>query len=143
MTSTDKKPGWVAKNRNTLFLMACVVLGQVVFYFTTTASKKNEAERYKDLQLAGRVAKILSYSHGIQRVKLATGETKGLALIGLAQSYVQAGDSLVKAADSEDITVYRSFPAYTEVSVFGPGRLEKPGAAEYTGLIRRYQIKKP
>lgn len=143
MTVIEKTPGWIAKNRNTLFLTVCVILGQVIFYFTTTANNKNEIERYKDLSLADRVVKVLSYSHGIQKVRLATGETKALALIGLAQSYIQAGDSVVKVAGSEGITIYRRFSTYTEVSVFGPGAFEKSGAKEYTGLIRRYQVKKP
>ena len=143
MTVADKKPGWVARNRNMLFLMACVILGQVIFYFTTTANNKRETERYKALQLAGRVAKVLSYSRGIQKVKLASGETQALALTTGGQQYIQMGDSLVKAAGSEDIAIYRQFPTYTEVSVFGPGPVDRLGAAEYTGFIRRYQIKKP
>jgi hypothetical protein len=143
MAATDKEPNWLARNRNTLFLIACVVIGQVILYLTTTANSKREIERYKALQLASRVDKVLSASRGIQKVKLTTGETQPLVLVGIAQSYIQAGDSLVKAAGSETITVYRHYPTYTEVSVFGPGALEKPGAKKYTGLIRRYQIKKP
>jgi hypothetical protein len=135
MTSTDEKPGWLAKNRNMLFLLACVILGQVVFYFTTTANSKRGIERYKALQLASRVAKVLSYTNGIQKVKLTTGETQALSLTAAGQQYIQAGDSLVKAAGSENITTYRRFPAYTEVSVFGPN------ATDNTGLIKRYQIK--
>ncbi|GAB3849443.1 hypothetical protein GCM10028822_13840 [Hymenobacter terrigena] len=137
MTGKDQKPGWVAKNRNMLFLLACVILGQVVFYFTTTANSKREIERYKALQLASRVEKVLAYSHGIQKVKLATGETQALALPAAGQQYIQVGDSVVKAAGSDSITTYRRFSAYTEVSVFGPDSPNK------TGLIRRYQIQKP
>lgn len=136
MTSTEKKPGWIAKNRNTVFLMVCVIIGQVIFYFNTTANSKREMERYKALQLAGRVEKILSNLRGIQKVKLATGETQALGLTPAGQQYLQVGDSVVKAAGSEHITTYRRLPAYTEVSVFGPN------AADDTGLIRRYQIKK-
>lgn len=137
MTVTEKKPGWIAKNRNMLFLMACVILGQVVFYFTTTANNKREIERYKALQLASRVDKVLSYSRGIQKVKLATGETQALALTAAGQQYIQVGDSVVKEAGSESINIYRRFPAYTEVSVFGPN------STDGTGFIRRYQIKRP
>ena len=137
MTANDNKPGWVARNRNTLFLMACVILGQAVFYFTTTGNSKREIERYKALQLASRVEKVLSYSHGIQKVKLATGETQALALTAAGQQYIQAGDSVVKAEGSESITTYRRFPTYTEVSVFGPN------PPDNTGLIKRYQIKRP
>lgn len=143
MTAIETKPTWLAKNRNMLFLLACVILGQVVFYYTTTASSKREIERYKALQLASRVDKVLSYSHGIQKVKLATGETQALALTAAGQQYIQVGDSVVKVAGGDSITLYRQFPTYTEVSVFGPGPVDKPGAAEYTGLIKRYQIKKP
>ncbi|MBH8570908.1 hypothetical protein KB206_18600 [Microvirga sp. STS02] len=125
MTATENKPGWLAKNRNMLFLLACVVLGQVVFYFTTTANSKREIERYKALQLASRVEKVLSYSHGIQKVKLATGETQALVLTAAGQQYIQVGDSLVKAAGSDSITAYRRFPGYIEVSVFGPGAAGK------------------
>ena len=128
---------WAAKNRNTLFLMICVILGQVVFYYTTTSNSKREIERYKALQLASRVDKVLSYSHGIQKVKLATGETQALALTAVGQQYIQVGDSVVKAAGSESITTYRQFPTYTEVSVFGPN------PPDNTGLIKRYRIKKP
>jgi hypothetical protein len=137
MTSTNEKPGWLAKNRNKLFLLACVVLGQVIFYFTTTANSKREMARYKSLGLASRVNKVLSYSHGIQKVKLANGETQGLALPGIGQQYIQVGDSVVKAVGSESITTYRQFPTYTEVSVFGPN------SPTNTGLIKRYQVKKP
>ncbi len=137
MTDKDEKPGWIAKNRNTVFLMGCVVIGQVIFYFTTTANSKREIERYKALRISSRVAKVLSYSHGMQKVKLATGETQALALTTAGQQYIQAGDSVVKAAGSERITTYRRLPAYTEVSVFGLG------SADGTGLIRRYQIKRP
>ncbi|MGY3087870.1 hypothetical protein ACVWYF_000896 [Hymenobacter sp. UYAg731] len=137
MTVNDKKPGWIAKNRNTVFLMVCVILGQVVFYFTTTANSKREMERYKALQINGRVEKLLSNSRGIQKVKLAIGETQALALTAAGQQYIQVGDSVVKAAGSESITTYRRLPAYTEVSVFGPGSVDN------TGLIKRYQIKQP
>ena len=134
--SKDEKPGWIARNRNTVFLMVCVIIGQLIFYFNTTANSKREIERYKALQLAGRVDKILSSSRGIQKVKLATGETQVLALTTAGQQYIQVGDSVVKAAGSDSIILYRQFPTYTEVSVF------KPSAADDTGLIRRYQIKK-
>ncbi len=135
--SKEEKPGWIAKNRNTVFLMVCVIIGQLIFYFNTTANSKREIERYKALLLAGRVEKILSNSRGIQKVKLATGETQALVLTTAGQQYIQVGDSVVKAAGSDSLTLYRRFPAYTEVSVFGSG------AADDTGLIRRYQIKKP
>ncbi|WP_216680466.1 hypothetical protein [Hymenobacter siberiensis] len=135
--SKEEKPGWIAKNRNTVFLMVCVIIGQLIFYFNTTANSKREIERYKALQLAGRVDKILSNSRGIQKVKLATGETQALGLTAAGQQYIHVGDSVVKTAGSDSITLYRRFPAYTEVSVFGPN------AADDTGLIRRYQIKKP
>ncbi|GAB2875565.1 hypothetical protein [Hymenobacter ruber] len=135
MTVAENKPGWLAKNRNMLFLLACVILGQVVFYFTTTANSKREIERYKALQLASRVERVLSYSHGIQKVKLATGETQALVLTAAGQQYIQVGDSLVKAAGSDSITVYRRFPGYIEVTVFGSNSTGK------TGVIRRYQTK--
>jgi hypothetical protein len=135
--SKEEKPGWIAKNRNTVFLMVCVIIGQLIFYFNTTANSKREIERYKALQLAGRVDKILSNSRGIQKVKLATGETQALGLTAAGQQYIHVGDSVVKTAGSDSITLYRRFSAYTEVSVFGPN------AADDTGLIRRYQIKKP
>ncbi|MCI1186832.1 hypothetical protein MON38_05330 [Hymenobacter sp. DH14] len=112
---------WATKNRNMLFLLGCVVLGQVFLYFTTTANAKREIERYRALQLAGRVAKMLSYSHGMQKVQMANGETPALALTAAGHDYIQAGDSLVKAAGSDSITAYRRLPSYTEVSVFGPG----------------------
>ena len=137
MIGADEKPGWMAKNRNTVFLMVCVIIGQAIFYFTTTTGNKRATERYKALQLAGRVEKILSNSRGIQKVKLATGETQALGLTAAGQQYLQVGDSVVKAAGSDSITTYRRFSTYTEVSVFGLN------AANDTGLIRRYQIKRP
>ena len=127
---------WATKNRNMLFLLGCVVLGQVFLYFTTTANARREIERYRALQLAGRVTKTLSYAHGMQKVQLATGETPALALTAAGQQYIQAGDSLVKAAGSDSIIVYRRLPAYMEVSVFGPD------AVGGSGLVRRYQIKR-
>ncbi|MBO2008229.1 hypothetical protein [Hymenobacter negativus] len=137
MTDADKRPGWLAKNRNTVFLMAWVIVGQVIFYFTTTAGNKRELERYKVLPLSSRVDKILSNSPGTQKVKLATGETQALVLTAAGQQYIQVGDSVVKAAGSESITIYRRFPTYTEVSVFGPNPTDK------TGFIKRYRISKP
>lgn len=121
MTATDQKPGWLARNRNMLFLLGCVVLGQVLLYFTNTANARRETERYRALQLAGRVTKMLSYSHGLQKVQLATGETPALALTAAGHDYIQAGDSLVKAVGSDSITAYRRLPGRIEVSVFGPG----------------------
>lgn len=122
---------WASKNRNMLFLLGCVVLGQVFLYFTTTANAKRKIERYKALQLAGRVEKMLSYFHGMQKVQLATGKTLALALTAAGHNYLQAGDSLVKEAGSESVTAYRRFPAYTELSVFGSN------ATGSTGLIKR------
>jgi hypothetical protein len=122
---------WAAKNRNMLFLLGCVVLGQVFLYFTTTANTKREAERYRALQLASRVTKMLSYSHGMQKVQLVTGGTAALALTAAGHAYLQVGDSLVKAAGSDSITAYRRLPGYVEVSVFGPG------ATESKRLIKR------
>ena len=136
MIAVEKKPGWLSKNRNTVFLMVCVIIGQVIFYFTTTANSKREIERYKALQITGRVQKILSNSRGIQKVKLATGETQALSLTAAGQQYIQVGDSVVKAAGSDSIALYRRFPTYTEVSVFGPD------VVGGSGLVRRYQIKK-
>ena len=59
MIITEKKPGWIARNRNTVFLMVCVIVRQVFFYFTTTASSKREIERSKALRPTSRVDKIL------------------------------------------------------------------------------------
>ncbi len=112
---------WAAKNRNMLFLLGCVVLGQVLLYGITTANIRRETERYRALPLAGRVVKMLSYSHGMQKVQLATGETPALALTAAGHDYIQAGDSLVKVAGSDSITAYRRLPGYIEVSVFGQG----------------------
>ncbi|GAA4036094.1 hypothetical protein GCM10022409_21280 [Hymenobacter glaciei] len=127
MTDNDNKPGWLARNRNMLFLLACVILGQVIFYFTTTANNKREIERYKAMQVAGRVDKLLSFSRGIQKVKLATGETQALVLPAAGQQYLQAGDSVAKAAGSEQISIYRRFPNYTEVLVFSLNAPSKKG----------------
>ena len=132
MTASNQKPNWLARNRNMLFLLGCVVLGQAFLYFTTTANAKRETERYKALQLASRVEKMLSYSHGIQKVKLATGETPALALSAAGHDYIQAGDSLVKAAGSDSITAYRRLPGYTEVSVFGLGATGSQGLMKQT-----------
>ncbi|MDB5235151.1 MAG: hypothetical protein JWR44_2144 [Hymenobacter sp.] len=128
---------WAAKNRNALFLMGCVVLGQVLLYFITTHTAARKINQYKALRLAGRVKKVMPESTGFERVQFATGETQSLATTPAAQEYLQAGDSLVKATGSEVLTVYRRFPAHTEVSVFGPDGTDK------TGLIKRYQINKP
>ena len=136
MTANEQKPNWLARNRNMLFLLGCVVLGQVFLYFTTTANAKREIERYRALQLASRVEKMLSYSRGMQKVQLATGETAALALTAAGHDYIQVGDSLVKEAGSESITAYRRLPGGVEVSVFGPNE------ADGTGLIKRYQIKR-
>jgi hypothetical protein len=81
--------------------------------------------------MAGRVEKMLSYSHGMQKVQLATGETKTLALTAAGHDYIQAGDSLVKAMGSDSITAYRQLPGRIEVSVFGLG------AAGNKRLIKR------
>ena len=57
----------------------------------------------------------------MQKVQLATGEIPALALPVAGHDYIQAGDSLVKAAGSDSITAYRRLPGRIEVSVFGPG----------------------
>ena len=136
MTTTDQKTSWLARNRNMLFLLGCVVLGQAFLYFTTTATAKRKNKEYNALQIAGRVDKVMPEGRTFQRVRLATGETQSIATTTAGQQYLQAGDSLVKEAGSESITTYRRFPAYTEVSVFGPNSPDK------SGLTKRYQIKR-
>ena len=137
MITTEAIAKWAAKNRNALFLMVCVALGQVYLYFTTTAAAERKSNQYKALHIAGRVDKVMPEGRTWQRVRLVSGETQSIATTVAGQQYLQAGDSLVKEAGSAIITTYRRFSAYTEVSVFGPN------SADNKGLIRRYQIKKP
>ena len=118
-------------------LMMCVALSQVLLYFTTTATAERKRNQYKVLYMAVRVDKVMPEGRRWQRVRLVTGETQSIATTVAGKQYIQAGDSLVKEAGSENITTYRRLPAYTEVSVFGLGN------SGNTGIIRRYQIKKP
>ena len=127
---------WAAKNRNALFFMMCVALSQVLLYFTTTATAERKRNQYKVLYMAGRVDKVMPEGRRWQRVRLVTGETQSIATTVAGKQYIQAGDSLVKEAGSENITTYRRLSAYTEVSVFGLGN------SGNTGIIKR-QIKRP
>ncbi|WP_460620160.1 hypothetical protein [Hymenobacter ruber] len=70
-------------------------------------------------------------------MKLATGENELIHMPYAGQKYLRAGDYLVKESHNQKITLYRRFPAYTEVSVFGGDSTDEGG------LAKRYQIKKP
>ena len=137
MITKETLANWLAKNRNMLFLLACVVVGQTLFYYTAT-NRAKVAAQYTASHLAGRVEAIIAYPRGMPRVRLSSSEKEVIIQTTVAgQKYLHAGDSLVKEVGSEVITTYRRFPTYSEVSVFGPNATDK------TGLIRRYQIKKP
>ncbi|MFD2718618.1 hypothetical protein ACFST9_07815 [Hymenobacter monticola] len=130
---------WVAKNKNALFLMACVILGQIFFHFTSDSRSARIVDAYIARRLAGRVDTIPSYSRGFPRVILSTGDNELIRLPYAGQKYLQANDSLVKESGTRVVTVYRQFPAYTEVSVFGGDR----DSTDEEGLAERYRIKKP
>jgi hypothetical protein len=53
------------------------------------------------------------------------------------EEYISVGDSVVKRAGTSTTTVYRRYPTYTEISVFGEGgELEYP----YSGIVQRRRI---
>lgn len=137
MTGADEQPSWLTRNRNTLFLVVCVALGQALVYFITTSTAKRRSSEYKALRVAGRVDKVMLEGRTGRRVRFSTGETQSIFTTAEGEQYLQAGDSLVKEAGSESITVYRRFPAYTEVSVFGKA------SADSTAPAKRYQLKNP
>jgi hypothetical protein len=100
---------WVAKNKNALFLMACVILGQVFFYFTSDSRSARIIDAYIARRLAGRVDTIPSYSRGYPEVQFSSGEKLLILLPYAGQKYLKAGDSLVKESGTRIITVYRQF----------------------------------
>ncbi|MBF9144202.1 hypothetical protein [Hymenobacter properus] len=127
---------WVAKNKSALFLMSCVILGQVLLHFTSDSRSARIIDEYITRRLAGRVDTIPSYSRGFPKVQLSTGEKLLIRLPDAGQKYLKAGDSLVKESGTRVVTVYRRFPAYMEVSVFGGDRDSTDGE----GLAKRYRI---
>ena len=64
---------------------------------------------------------------------------------GAGQEYLQAGDSIVKAVKTDSITVYRRYPTYTEVRLYGNGEHHGANDLDFyaSGLLKRYRIPNP
>lgn len=78
------------------------------------------------------------YDRSYPRVILRDKRSIPLQVIGEeGKKYIFVGDSVVKRAGTDTITVYRQYPTYTEMSVFGVGKdLEYP----YSGILQRKRI---
>jgi hypothetical protein len=125
---------WLGKYRVEVFFSCFIILAYSLFHFTIFAYSGKVMDEYDALHLAGRIDTIPSYSRGFPRVLLSSGENVLIHVPVAGQEYIQAGDSLVKESGSEDITTYRQFPMFTEVSVFGDS------ASDDVGLIKRYRL---
>jgi hypothetical protein len=98
---------------------------------------------FETVKINSKVKQVLYYNKGYPVVTLFDGRTLLLEIIGVAgKKYVQAGDSIVKLARTDSVTVYRRYPAYMEVCLFGEGKdygqtdLDYP----YSGLLKRERI---
>ena len=109
--------------------------------FTQFLTNKNYPN-YKSSIIEARVRNVASYSRGYPRVNLTDGRNILLELPNSGQKYIQANDSLSKRANTDSITVYRAYPTYTEVRVYGNGENYEPGDLDYkySGLLKRYRI---
>lgn len=98
---------------------------------------------FDTIRINSRIKKILYYNKGFPVVTLNDKRSLILKMPSKAgQEYVQVGDSIVKTANTDSVTVYRKYPAYTEVCIFGRGKdygqtdLDYP----YSGLLKRERI---
>ena len=98
---------------------------------------------FETIKINSRVKEILYYNKGFPVVTLDDKRSLILEMLGKAgQEYVQVGDSIVKLAKTDSVTVYRKYHTYIEVCVFGQGRdygqtdLDYP----YSGLLKRGRI---
>ena len=98
---------------------------------------------FRTITIQSKIDSIEYYDKGTPRVILGDGRSVRLEIVGKAGSeYVQVGDSIVKIAKTDSVTVYRPYPTYTEVCIFGNNSehgyhdLDYP----YSGLLQRYRI---
>lgn len=109
--------------------------------------KRREQHRndpaFRTITIQSKIDSIEYYDKGTPRVMLGDGRSVRLEIVGKAGSeYVQVGDSIVKIAKTDSVTVYRPYPTYTEVCIFGNNSehgyhdLDYP----YSGLLQRYRI---
>lgn len=93
--------------------------------------------------IGSKIDSIEYYDKGFPRVTLQDGHSVLLKIPGKAGSeYVQVGDSIVKRAKTDSVTVYRRYPTYTEVRLYGN---DPDGGLydldyKYSGLLQRYRI---
>ena len=99
---------------------------------------------FKSLTINSRIDTITNYSRGYPRVVLHDGRNILLKLTHAGKKYVRVGDSIVKEPRTDSVLVFRQYPTYTEVHLFGHG--EDYGANDldypYSGLLQRYRIPK-
>ena len=97
---------------------------------------------FRSIAIQSKIDSIEYYDKGWPQVILEDGRSVSMELAKSGSEYLQAGDSIVKLAKTDSVTVYRHLPAYTEVRVYGAG--EHHGIHdldyEYSGLLKRYRI---
>ena len=108
--------------------------------------KRREQHRndpaFRTITIQSKIDSIEYYDKGTPRVMLGDGRSVRLEIHGSGEEYVQVGDSIVKVAKTDSVTVCRHHPTYIEVRLYGAGSnhgyhdLDYP----YSGLLRRYRI---
>lgn len=97
---------------------------------------------FKTVAIHSSIKSIAYYSRGMPVVDLRDGRHLLLNVSGGCQEYVRANDSLMKQAASDTLTIYRQYPNYSEVRIYGHGA--SYGAQDldypYSGLLQRYRI---
>jgi len=141
MSEQQKKPIKKFAHRAALWVIyACIGLSvgiRLYFLKQNPPAHWNEPD-FEDEVINSRIMTIEYYNKGFPRVILRDKRSVLLYVAGVeGKKYVSVGDSLVKRAGTNTVTVYRKYPTYTEVSVFGEGEdLEY----EYSGILQRYRI---
>jgi|GEM_PF-5607594 len=118
------------------------VIGFILFRQHQQHPMHWNAPPFKSITIHARIQRVLYYDRGTPRVILSDSQNVRLEVGGTGNKYVQAGDSIVKRAKTDSVTVYRTYPTYTEVRVYGDnghgGTTDLDGYA--TGLIQRYRL---
>ena len=96
---------------------------------------------FDGVAIHAKIEQVVSYSRGIPRVLLSDKRNLLLHIHGGGQKYVRAGDSVVNERYHDTLTVYRCYPIYTEVRMYGDSEdYEKDLDYPYSGLLQRYRI---
>jgi hypothetical protein len=126
--------------RHPLIWVLTVCIGLLMGYYILKSIPPIHwhAPDFEEITINSRIMSIEHYSRSYPRVVLRDKRSILLRVSGVeGKKYISVGDSVVKRAGTSTLTVYRRYPTYTEISVFGEGgELEYP----YSGIVQRRRI---